>query len=90
MQTPTLYVNVFDNHGRLEAHDGVYTSRAEAADAAEQYADTYRFTLTDAGKVDLTPEFSEAFHERRDFDATVDARIDGMRDLASFTMTART
>jgi hypothetical protein len=86
---PAFYVNVFDNRGRLEAHDGVWTNRADAVDAAEQYADSYRFTLTDAGKIDLTEEFSEGFHEKRDFDAAVDRHIDELRDISSFTLAAR-
>src|ERR1700728_3994651 len=83
----TLFVNVHRTSFGLEAHDGVWTSRADAVDAAEAYADTYAFTLTDAGTIDLTPEFSEAFHEKRDFDAAIDARNDELRELSSFTMT---
>ena len=80
---PTVFVNVFDNAKakRHEAHDGVYTHRREAADAAEQYSESYLYTLTDAGKINLTPDFSEGFHEKRDFDASVDSAIDDRKEL---------
>jgi hypothetical protein len=89
MASPTIYVNVHDNHGRLEAHDMVHTCPHAAARAAEDYADTYAFTLTDVGKTDLTDLFSEGWHEKRDADAGIDARIDDLKELSSFTMTAR-
>jgi hypothetical protein len=73
--SPILYVNIHNGALGLEAHDGVWTSRADAVDAAEAYYNTYAFTLTDAGKIDLTPEFSEGYQERKDFDAAVDAKI---------------
>jgi hypothetical protein len=77
---PTIFVNVHQGQVGLEAFDSVHTSRTEAAQAAEDYSDSYRFTLTDAGKIDLTAEFSEGFHEQRDFDATVDARTDNAKE----------
>jgi hypothetical protein len=86
---PTVFVNVHAGAFGPEAFETVHTSRHEAAVAAEDYADSYLFTLTDAGKIDLTPEFSEGYHERRDFDASVDARIDQMKELESFTMHER-
>lgn len=82
--TPSVFVNIHNNAKarRIEAHDGVFSTRREAADAAEEYADSYLYTLTDAGKVDLTSEFSEGFHEKRDYDAAVDAKIDAMKECA--------
>ena len=82
MQHPAqVFVNVFENAKAecLEAHDGVYETRTEAAEAAEQYADSYLFTLTGTGKIDLRSEFSEAYQERVDFDAAVDAKIDDQK-----------
>ncbi len=78
---PKTFVNIHYNwkDKRLEAHDGVFPNRADAAEAAEAYADSYRFTLTDIGQLDLTPDFSEGFHEKRDFDAAVDRKIDEMK-----------
>jgi hypothetical protein len=80
--TPKTFVNIHWHAAaqRLEAHDGVYTAIAAAAEAAEQYADSYRFTLTEFGRIDLTDNFSEAYQEARDFDATIDAHIDAMKE----------
>ena len=54
---PKLYVNVFRNRERLEAHDGVFHTRWEAVDAAKEYAAHYEVTLTDLGQIDLSSEF---------------------------------
>lgn len=86
---PTVYVNVHEGAFGPEAHDTCHTSRYEATQEAEGYADTYLYTLTDIGKIDLEPEFSEGWHEKKDFDAAVDAKIDDLRELASFTMAER-
>ena len=79
MASPALFINVFRNGNRLEAHDGVWTSRKDAVDAAEAYADTYAYTVTDAGKINLEPEFSEGWREKKDFDAAVDRKIDQLK-----------
>jgi hypothetical protein len=79
---PTLLINVFRFDGRdmpLESH-GVCTGIAEAVRRAEEFADEYRYTLTDAGVINLTTQFSEGWQDRKDFDAAVDAKIDGMRE----------
>ena len=86
---PTIFVNIHRGAFGPEAFETVHTSRHEATVAAEDFASTYLFTLTDAGKINLTPEFSEAYHEARDFDAAVDAHIDQMKELESFTMHER-
>jgi hypothetical protein len=79
--TPTIFINVFRVKGReMSFERNLITSRAEAIEDAEAYADEYAYTLSDAGMIDLRPEFSEAYHEQRDFDATVDARIDEMKE----------
>ena len=82
--TPTTYVNIHWHAAaqRLEAHDGVYANRAEAAEAAEAYASSYRFTLTEFGRIDITDQFSEAYQEAKDFDATIDDHIDAMKEEA--------
>jgi hypothetical protein len=87
---PTVYVNVFrfDNTD-MSLERPVLTMRAAAVEDAEEHADDYVYTLTDQGRIDLEPEFSERWHEQKDFDAAVDARNDEMRELSSFTMTAR-
>jgi hypothetical protein len=77
---PTLYINIFRNGERLEAHDGVYTSRTEAIDAAEGYGDSYEFTLTEAGRINLEPEFSEEYHQRRVRDEDVDYRLEDLKE----------
>jgi hypothetical protein len=88
---PSLFINVFTIDGvdmPLESH-GVAKSLAEAVKDAEDHADDYVYTLTDIGKMDLSPHFSESFHEKRDFDAAVDRHIDELRELKSFTMHGR-
>jgi hypothetical protein len=85
----TVFVNVHRGAFGPEAFETVHTSRHEAATAAEDYADSYLYTLTDAGKLDLTPEFSESYHEARDADAAVDAHIDQLKELESFTLHER-
>jgi hypothetical protein len=80
--SPTLFVNVFEKDGRTFAEGDVYIDRRQAIEDAEEWSDNYVYTLTDTGKLDLSPEFSEGFQERRDFDAAVDAKIDAMRERA--------
>ena len=57
----------------------VIKNREEAVRHAEEFSDFYVYTLTDVGIIDLTPDFSEGFHEKRDFDAAVDRKIDDMK-----------
>ncbi len=78
---PTIYVNLFHGHYGLEAHDGVWIDRAEAAEAAEDYAATYAYTLTDTGKVDLRPDFSSEYHRTAARDANIDRFIDEMKEI---------
>jgi hypothetical protein len=89
MSEPTIFINVFQGDAGNWASEKVHTSRTEAVEAAEEFSDDYEFTLTDAGKIDLRSAFSEGYQEKRDFDAMIDARIDGLKDLRSFTMTER-
>ena len=87
---PTVYVNVFCfDTADMSLERPVLTTRAAAIEDAEESGDDYVYTLTDAGKIDLEPEFSERYHERKAFDARMDAKIDEMRELASFTMAER-
>ncbi|HEX3747632.1 MAG TPA: hypothetical protein VHW09_27040 [Bryobacteraceae bacterium] len=81
MKNTTLYINIHNGFFGPEAHDRVHTDRAEAADAAEQYASTYAFTVavTDANKIDLTAEFSEEYHENVASDEATDAKIDELK-----------
>jgi hypothetical protein len=81
---PKLYVNVSrsTNKGvsRLEAHDCVHYNRQRAIDEAEEWHGTYAFTLTDIGKIDLRPEFSEEYHAQVAKEQEVDRRIDEMQE----------
>lgn len=79
-EAATVFVNVFNGARGSEAHDGVWTSRFDAVEAAEQYANTYEYTLTDIGKIDLSRDFSEEFQQKRDFDLAVDAKIAQMKE----------
>jgi len=77
----TTFINVFlDKRGKPFAGGDVFTKREEAIEDAENAVCMYSHTLTETGKIDLTDEFSEAFHEQRDFDAAVDRRIDEMKE----------
>jgi methionyl-tRNA synthetase len=58
----------------------VAKDREEAVRHAEEFADYYAYTLTDTGVIDLTSEFSEAYQERRDYDAMIDAKIDERKE----------
>lgn len=60
---PTKYINIFNFGGPCGQSD-VTESRAEAVKEAEDWAYRYMYTLTDAGQIDLTPEFSETFQAR--------------------------
>jgi hypothetical protein len=78
---PTLFINVFTIRGidtPLESH-GVAKSRAEAVKGARDFEDEYAYTLTDIGRIDLSNDFSEGFHEKLDFDAAVDRKIDDIK-----------
>lgn len=80
---PTLFINVFNFDGKdmpLESN-GVAKTRAEAVRDAEDFADQYSYTLTDAGRLDLSSEFSEGFQSKRDFDAAVDAQIAARKEV---------
>jgi hypothetical protein len=77
---PTVFVNIHRTSHGLEAHDGVWTGRADAVDAAEQYASSYQYTLTDAGRIDLTPDFSEEYTAARDAEAAREQKTDAMRE----------
>jgi hypothetical protein len=84
MQPPSLLINIYSFSGKpmpLESH-GVATSLAEAVKDARDFEDEYVYTLTDIGVMDLSSHFSEGFQQRRDFDATIDAKIDHMKELS--------
>jgi len=76
---PTKFINVFSSQGKCWSEGEVLTSRQAAIEGAEDTVGTYEFTLTDVGQIDLSGEFSEAWHERCDFDAAVDRQIDEMK-----------
>jgi len=81
MTIPTIFINVFRIRGALmPMEQAVITNRAEAIRDAEEFADEYRFTLTDTGSINLEPEFSEAWQEKKDRDAVIEARIDEMKE----------
>lgn len=81
MSTPTLFINVFRFDGLdMSLERPVLRTRAKAIEDAEEHADEYAYTLTDTGKINLEPEFSEAWQAKKDFDATVDARIDAAKE----------
>lgn len=77
--TPTIFVNVFTTEGQTSAGGEVLSTRAEAIRYAEEFAGDYQFTLTDAGKIDLSDEFSERYQAQRAYDAKTDARIDHLK-----------
>jgi hypothetical protein len=79
---PTLFVNIYNFGGKempLESN-GVAKSLAEAVKDARDYEEQYLYSLTDVGQVDLSAHFSEGYQDRRDFDATIDARIDAAKE----------
>jgi len=80
MQHPTRYINIFSHNGKHYAEGEVLETRAAAIEDAEQSIHQYMYTLTDTGVLDLTSEFSEGWHEARDFDAAVDRKIDAMKE----------
>jgi hypothetical protein len=91
MQYPRLFINVFRFDGKdmpLESY-GVAKTLVEAATDAEDYADEYQYTLSDTGRLDLTPLFSSKYHRRRAQEAVVDSRIDQLKDLETFKLTER-
>lgn len=82
---PTVYVTlVKDRRGNIEAHDGVWGNRDDAIDEAEQYADHYHLTLTDAGLIDLRDEFSDRYKRAAAKDAWMDSQIDKYKGDVDF------
>ncbi len=77
--TPTKFINVFSTGNKFWSEGEVIMSRQAAVEDAEETVGTYEFTLTDVGQIDLSSEFSKAWHEQRDFDAAVDRQIDEMK-----------
>jgi hypothetical protein len=78
---PTCFINIFRFDGiDMALERPVIRTRAKAIEDAEEFADEYRYTLSDKGRIDLEPEFSEAWHAKKDADAAVDARIDEGRE----------
>lgn len=77
---PTKFINVFSDNGRFWTGAELQTSRKDAVEHAEGWADQYEYTLTDVGQLDLSAEFSEGWHEKRDFDAAVDRHIDELKE----------
>ena len=84
MQQPSIFINVFRFDGLdMPLERPVLRTRAKAIEDAEEHADAYAFTLTDTGRINLEPEFSERWQERKDFDAAVDAKIDERKECAA-------
>ncbi len=89
--TSTIYVNVFsDRFDNLMQDADAFAREADAIEHAQDFSDRYLYTLTDNGKVDLTPKFSASWHEQRRADLW-DSQIQDARiaDLKSFTMQER-
>ena len=62
MQSHTIYVNVFYILGNeMPLERPVLRTRERAIEDAEEFAERYAYTLTDAGKIDLSGEFSEEY-----------------------------
>lgn len=67
-QQPKYFINVWlDDNGKEYASGNVHKNRADAVKDAEETFSfmEYYFTLTDLGRINLEPEFSDEFQSAK-------------------------
>lgn len=82
------YVNIHKDSIYGEgAYETVYKSRYEATEAAEESAHNYLYTLSNEGRIDLRPDFSDEYKYAQAQNERTDHGIDIIKNnLPSFTM----
>ena len=82
---PFYFVNIHcqRNGGMFHFEQDIIHDRDKAIREAEEQDDAYpyMFTLTNLGRIDLRPEFSDEYHQRQAHDAYIDIKIDEAKDL---------
>jgi hypothetical protein len=76
-----FFINVFSDPSSFDGRhyvdaQALDSSRDNAVAEAESCANTYQFTITRNGVIDLRPEFSEQYQRETQLDEAADRKID--------------